>query len=257
MGSPSLVLNPVCGTCINPYLPHPRAYGPVVRHCSVCYNEENNIRQLAERLLMLFEKHSISGEVVLINDASTDGTQEIGDRLAAEHRSVRCIRHDVNRGIAGGWATGAEAANGQLLCFIDADLQHPPEEVWRLYREMQWSNADMIQGTRSSIGRMRDSRYFLSRTLNGILNLLFNMKAVDNKSGFVIAHREVLQDILGKLCTLSLLQYVHPRGCGSQGVLCQGSGNPVSGEESGKILHQEVSDEAHCTGDRGLHKSVS
>ncbi|MEK7562805.1 MAG: glycosyltransferase family 2 protein, partial [Patescibacteria group bacterium] len=162
-----------------------------------CYNEENNIRQLAERLLMLFEKHSISGEVVLINDASTDGTQEIGDRLAAEHRSVRCIRHDVNRGIAGGWATGAEAANGQLLCFIDADLQHPPEEVWRLYREMQWSNADMIQGTRSSIGRMRDSRYFLSRTLNGILNLLFNMKAVDNKSGFVIAHREVLQDILG------------------------------------------------------------
>ena len=161
-----------------------------------CYNEENNMRQLAERLLMLFEKHSISGEVVLINDASTDRTQEIGDRLAAEHRNVRCIRHDVNRGIAGGWATGVETAKGQLLCFIDADLQNPPEEVWRLYREMQWSNADIIQGTRSSIGRMRDSRYFLSRTLNGILNLLFNMKAVDNKSGFVIAHREVLQDIL-------------------------------------------------------------
>ncbi|MBM3227723.1 glycosyltransferase [Candidatus Peribacteria bacterium] len=161
-----------------------------------CYNEENNIRQLAERLLMLFEKHSISGEVVLINDASTDRTQEIGDMLVAQYSNVHCIRHDRNQGIAGGWMTGVEAAKGQLVCFIDADLQNPPEEVWRLYREMQWSLADMIQGTRSSIGRMRDSRYFLSRTLNVILNLLFGMKAVDNKSGFVIAHREVLQDIL-------------------------------------------------------------
>lgn len=162
-----------------------------------CFNEESNIRQLTERLLAVFQKHSIAGEVVLVNDASTDGTQEIGDKLMTEHQNVSCLRHDVNRGIAGAWFTGVEAAKGQLLCFIDADLQHPPEEVWRLYREMLWSNVDMIQGTRSPIGRMRDSRYFLSRGLNCILNLLFGMRAVDNKSGFVIAYREVLQDILG------------------------------------------------------------
>ncbi len=161
-----------------------------------CYNEENNVKQLTERLLAVFNKHEIAGEVILVDDASTDSTREIANKLVALHQNVHCVRHDKNRGIAAGWVTGVEAAKGQFICLIDSDLQNPPEEVWRLYREILWSKVDMVQGTRSHIGRMRDSRYLLSRGLNFILNFMFGMKAIDNKSGFVIAYREALQDIL-------------------------------------------------------------
>lgn len=161
-----------------------------------CYNEENNVEQLTERLLAVFEKHAIAGEVILVDDASTDRTREIADKLSTLHQNVHCVRHERNRGIAGGWVTGVESAKGQFVCLIDADLQNPPEEVWRLYREILWSKVDMVQGTRSPIGRMRDSRYLLSRGLNVILNFMFDMKATDNKSGFVIAYREAMQDIL-------------------------------------------------------------
>lgn len=162
-----------------------------------CYNEENNVEQLTERLLAVFSKHAIAGEVILVDDASTDRTREIADKLSTLHQNVHCVRHERNRGIAGGWVTGVESAKGQFVCLIDADLQNPPEEVWRLYREILWSKVDMVQGTRSPIGRMRDSRYLLSRGLNVILNFLFGMKATDNKSGFVVAYREAMQDILG------------------------------------------------------------
>jgi phenylacetate-CoA ligase len=148
------------------------------------------------RLLSVFGRRRISGEIVLVNDASTDATAQVIDALARQHREIVAVHHPSNRGLAAGWQTGLEAATGVYVCFIDADLQNPPEEVWRLYREITLSRADMVQGVRSSIGRLKDGRYALSRVLNVMLNVTFGMSAVDNKSGFVMARRETMRDIL-------------------------------------------------------------
>ena len=82
------------------------------------------------------------------------------------------------------------------MCFIDADLQNLPEDIASLYEEIHFTHADMVQGYRSSIGRVKNSRYYLSRGLNLLLNLIFGMHAKDNKSGFIIASKEVLEDVL-------------------------------------------------------------
>jgi phenylacetate-CoA ligase len=82
------------------------------------------------------------------------------------------------------------------VCFIDADLQNPPEDVWRLYQELLFTRADLVQGIRSTLVRERDSRYYLSRGLNVLLNALFGMRAPDNKSGFVLGRKEILEDVL-------------------------------------------------------------
>jgi phenylacetate-CoA ligase len=161
-----------------------------------CYNEEGNVVPLVSRLLAVFERRKIAGEIVLVNDCSTDATGRILDQLAAAHPEVRVVHHTQNRGLAAGWHTGLDAAVGTYACFIDADLQNPPEEVWRLYREITQSRADMVQGVRSAIGRLRDGRYLISRVLNLILNLAFGMSATDNKSGFVMALRETMRDVL-------------------------------------------------------------
>ncbi len=161
-----------------------------------CYNEAKNLPELVSRLLKVFDKKGIKGEVVLVDDASTDDTREVMQRLAKDDARITLVFHAKNKGIARAWRAGLKASSGEFVCLIDADLQNLPEDVWRLYREIKFSNADMVQGYRSTIGRLRDSRFLLSRGLNLLLNSIFGMKLRDNKSGFVIAPREVLLDVL-------------------------------------------------------------
>jgi phenylacetate-CoA ligase len=161
-----------------------------------CFNEAKNIPELLERLQNVFVKKNIKGEIILVNDGSTDGTADLAAKISSRYPNLKVINHKVNSGIEGGWKTGLANSEGEFVCFIDSDLQYLPEDVWRMFREIRSTSADMVQGYRSSIGRLRDSRYIQSVVLNFILNNLFGMRLKDNKSGFVIARKEVLEDIL-------------------------------------------------------------
>jgi phenylacetate-CoA ligase len=161
-----------------------------------CFNEAQNLPELVARLNQTFQRKGILGEIVLVNDGSRDNTGSVIDELAAENPNLVPVHHAVNRGIEAAWRSGLQAARGVYVCFIDADLQHLPEDVYRLLREIQLSRADLVQGYRSSVGRLKNSRYILSKGLNFILNTLFGMNMRDNKCGFVIARKEVLEDVL-------------------------------------------------------------
>jgi phenylacetate-CoA ligase len=163
-----------------------------------CLNEEANVRPLADRFLAAASEAKLTGEIVYVDDGSTDGTWEAIQALRGEYgeETIAGVRHEVNRGIPTSWRSGIEKARGAYTCFIDADLQHPPEEIITLYRRLLESRADIAQGTRSSIGRLRDSRLVLSRGLNVILNVAFRTWATDSKSGFVLAPRQVLRDVV-------------------------------------------------------------
>ena len=161
-----------------------------------CFNEADNVGELVDRLNAMFARRQVHGEVVLVDDASTDGTPGVLRKLAQDVKNLVVRTHATNGGIEAGWRTGLQAARGAYVCFIDADLQNPPEDVWRLYQELLFSRVDLVQGTRSTLVRERDSRYFLSRGLNVILNALFGMRAADNKSGFILGRKEVLEDVL-------------------------------------------------------------
>ncbi len=162
-----------------------------------CFNEADNLREFVARTLRVLDLKEIPGEIVLVDDGSTDGTAGIiGEHEARHPGRVVGVFHDGNRGIEQGWRSGLEASRGAFVCLIDADLQNQPEDIYRLYREIRFSNVDLVQGTRSSIGRLRDSRYLLSVGLNTLLNLCFRMRARDGKSGFVLCRREVLAEIL-------------------------------------------------------------
>ncbi len=162
-----------------------------------CLNEEANLSLLAERLFTSAKEADVTTELVIVDDGSTDNTSRVVDDLKLEYGdAVRCVRHPQNLGIPASWRSGVDAARGAYVCFIDGDLQNPPEEVVTLYYRLLESPADLVQGTRSSIGRLRDSRLLMSRVLNGLLNVTFGMRAKDSKSGFVLGPKRVLDDIL-------------------------------------------------------------
>ena len=161
-----------------------------------CYNEGENVLELAERAREMFDTRGVAGEVVFVDDASTDHTGKLIDELAERHDFVRVVHHTKNRGIPGGWESGVRAARGRYVAIMDGDLQYLPEDVYRLYRQIKYSNADIVQGWRSHIGRPRDFRYTMSRVLHWMLRVLFGMRLHDIKSGFLVCDREIFAHIL-------------------------------------------------------------
>jgi phenylacetate-CoA ligase len=161
-----------------------------------CFNEEKNIPELVQRLNNVFERKNLRGQIVLVNDGSRDSTGTVIETLAAEYNNIVGVHHETNKGIEQAWKSGVNRADGSLVCLIDADMQNLPEDVWRMYREITISNVDVVQGYRSAIGRQRDSRYYFSIGLIVLINLLFNTRLRDPKSGFVIARKDTMQNIL-------------------------------------------------------------
>jgi phenylacetate-CoA ligase len=162
-----------------------------------CFNEEFNVNELTRRVLGVFGVGGFSGEVVLVDDGSSDGTRAAIEALAARFPGQVVGRfHAQNAGIAQAWKTGVAAATGRLTAIIDADLQYQPEDLLRLRRELIEHCVDVVQGWRSTVGRERGARYYLSRGLNRMLNTTFGMSLRDNKSGFVICAKEVFEDLL-------------------------------------------------------------
>ncbi len=161
-----------------------------------CYNEGENVLELAERAQAMFTSRGVAGEVVFVNDASTDHTGRLIDELAARHDFVQAVHHEANRGIPGGWDSGVRAARGRLVAIMDGDLQYLPEDVYRLYRRLREGTADIVQGWRSHIGRPRDFRYTMSRVLHWMLRVLFGLRLHDIKSGFLVCDREIFAHIL-------------------------------------------------------------
>jgi phenylacetate-CoA ligase len=161
------------------------------------FNEEGNLPELVERTQRVFDRRGIAGEIIVVNDGSTDGTPREIDALAAARDGVVAVHHPTNRGIPAAWKSGLARARGRFVLTMDADLQYQPEAIAQLYREMCFSNADLVQGWRSPLERRRyDIRYYMSRGLDHLLRFCFDMQQHDVKSGFIIYKREVLEEIL-------------------------------------------------------------
>src|SRR5688572_8932711 len=135
-----------------------------------CFNEELNIPELTERVLRTFEAGKLHGELVLVDDGSRDGTARvIREQMQQSPDVVVGQFHPKNRGLAAAWRTGVDAARGAAVAVLDADLQYQPEDVLRLYRTLREYSVDVVQGWRSTVGREKGKRYYLSRGFNTLL----------------------------------------------------------------------------------------
>lgn len=161
-----------------------------------CYNEEGNLRELVARLLAILDTFRIRAEIVLIDDCSKDGTGALIAALARETPLVRGVHHTQNRGIAGGWRSGAAAARARVVAIMDADLQYAPEDLPRLYQILLREQTDLVQGWRIAHNFKATYRYVLSLGFSFLLNRLFGTRLRDIKSGFLCTRREVFDDIL-------------------------------------------------------------
>ena len=129
------------------------------------YNEAATIAAVIKRLSALRPPAGPVGEIVVVDDASTDGTSRILAPFAAQG-AIRLITHPRNRGKGAALRSGIAAANGTHIIFQDADLEYDPADIARLWAVAR-EGADIVYGSRAAGGAT-----VLHRLANGLLSLL-------------------------------------------------------------------------------------
>ena len=121
------------------------------------YNSEHSLTPLVERLKIVLTPRAARLEIIMVNDASRDGSWAVVEKLAGEHAEVRGISLLRNYGQHNALLCGIRAATGEIVVTIDDDLQHPPEEIPLLLDRLA-AGADVVYGTpqRESHGLFRD-----------------------------------------------------------------------------------------------------
>lgn len=109
------------------------------------FNEAPVVRDLVAELRAAFQALGLSGDVVLVDDGSTDGTAELAEREAAGWESFKVVRHRKNLGKTEAMLTGAAATERTFLVLFDADLQHRPDEIARFLAALQ-EGWDVVTG---------------------------------------------------------------------------------------------------------------
>lgn len=171
---------------------------PTVSVILPCLDEADNVPLLVEAFLEASAECGVTTELCFVDDGSSDGTADRVREQASKIDgsalvSIRLVCHDVNRGIAAAWRTGVADATGTYACLFDADMQNDPRDVYRLLARLEDSRADLVQGTRSTLGQ-KGLRLRASRVLRAILNLAFGSRLKDPKSGFMLGPRFVIGD---------------------------------------------------------------
>jgi undecaprenyl-phosphate 4-deoxy-4-formamido-L-arabinose transferase len=113
------------------------------------YNSEMVLRPLIQRLAPVLAEIAQPYELILVNDGSRDASWHVIDDLVGEHHWIRGIDMMRNVGQHNALLCGIRAARYGTVLTMDDDLQHPPEEIWKLLRALSGS-ADVVYGTPES-----------------------------------------------------------------------------------------------------------
>lgn len=168
---------------------------PTVSCIIPAYNEGEAIREVIGQILALHPDF----EVILVDDGSSDNTAEI-----AEQAGAKVVRHTYNIGNGAAVKTGIRNATGDIVVMLDADGQHPPQEINRLLEHI--GPYDMAVGARSSQAKVSKFRSFGNWGLIRIAEFLTGKEIPDLTSGF----RAIKRDKVMEFIHLFPNQYSYP-----------------------------------------------
>lgn len=158
------------------------------------YNEVQTFENLLDRVI---EAPVANKEIIVVDDASTDGTTEMLDRIS--HKIDRLVKHPYNQGKGAALRTGFREATGDFVIIQDADLEYDPDEYPKLLEPILKDRADVVYGSRFAGGEAHRVVYFWHMCGNRFLTLLSNMctniNLTDMETCYKLFRREVIQAV--------------------------------------------------------------
>ncbi len=138
------------------------------------YNEDESLPELLAWIDRVMQEHSFSYEAILVDDGSKDTSWDVINQLQNLYASVRGIKFRRNYGKSAALFCGFEAAQGDVVITMDADLQDSPDEIPELYRMVKEENYDIVSGWKQKrydpITKTIPSKFFnrTARAVSGI-----------------------------------------------------------------------------------------
>jgi glycosyltransferase involved in cell wall biosynthesis len=139
-----------------------------------CFNERATLRAIVRRVLDA-PPAEMEKELIIVDDASTDGSREILNDLAQAHPQIKALYHDRNRGKGAAIRTAQRACTGDVVIIQDADLEYDPRCYPDLITPILAGQADVVYGSRFAGGRPRRALLFWHEVGNRLLTLISNM----------------------------------------------------------------------------------
>jgi len=159
------------------------------------YNEEAYVERSVLAARAALEEMRCDWEIVIVDDASTDGTGARADGLAAAEPRVRVIHNPVNRRLGGTLRAGYAAATKDLVFYTDADLPVDLGQLPRAVRLLEYQQADLLAGYRFDRTSEGLHRAVYTIGYHVLIRLLFGLRIRDVNFAFKLFRRSLLQRI--------------------------------------------------------------
>ena len=157
------------------------------------YNEQDTLRTLRDEIDAVAQEHGYELDILFVDDGSSDDSWQQISELAADDGRVRGIRFRRNFGKAAALNAGFEAARGELVFTMDADLQDDPKEIPRFLQHIE-DGFDVVSGWK----KVRHDPWHKvgpSRVFNGLVSWLTGVQLHDHNCGFKCYRREIFREV--------------------------------------------------------------
>ncbi len=164
-----------------------------------CYNEEESLPLFYEEMERVRKKdfeNEMEFEYIFVNDGSKDKTLEEMKKLAREDSKVRFISFSRNFGKEAAMLAGLEAAEGDYITLMDADLQDPPSLLRQMYDTIKNEGYDQVGTRRVTRKGEPPIRSFFARMFYKLINKMSNVEMVDGARDYRLMTRQVVDSII-------------------------------------------------------------
>lgn len=164
-----------------------------------CYNEEKLLKESVEAIVSILHNSVFSYELIFVDDKSRDGTPEIIASLVNKNKNFRAVYHDVNQGRGKTVRDGIALARGNVVGFIDIDLEVSPVYIPSFVRLILDGKADVVTGLRVyREGLTSLHRAILSRGYSWLVRSMLGIPLKDTETGYKFFSRKKILPILKK-----------------------------------------------------------
>jgi glycosyltransferase involved in cell wall biosynthesis len=168
------------------------------------YNEGRTINLILDRLRSVQLLNDIRKEVIIVNDCSTDNTEEAIRNYMLQYTdfNIQYFKHPLNAGKGASLHTGISKATGEYLIIQDADLEYDPEEYNILLQPVLTGFADVVYGSRFMGGKPHRLLFFWhsigNKMLTWLCNMFSNLNMTDMETCYKLFRRDIIQSLVLK-----------------------------------------------------------
>ena len=159
------------------------------------YNEEESLTKLFDWIEKVMAAHRFSYEVLFVDDGSTDHSWDVIKTLSERSENVHGIRFRHNYGKSGALYCGFQAAKGDVVITMDADLQDSPDEIPELYKMIKEDGFDLVSGWKKKRYDNKLTKNIPSKLFNATARRVTGLKLHDMNCGLKAYRQDVVKNI--------------------------------------------------------------